>query len=161
MNLVAKQELLAEARERHDKGIESNGDDEPNQSPHGSLSSAEEPKATDGGEGENQMTATSASTEEGTAREQHKHEALNETSAPSAPSASLGEQVQEGVRVRELRKSTALEEMRKRTSSFTLPKVPSAKFTNVNDVTRGQVKSLARGSRMSDADVWRAEEVGV
>jgi len=40
--------------------------------------------------------------------------------------------------------------MRKRTSSFALPKVPSAKFTNVNDVTRGQAKSLARESRMGD-----------
>ena len=40
----------------------------------------------------------------------------------------------------------ALVELRKRTSSFALPKVPSAKFTNVKDVTRGQEKALARGA---------------
>ena len=50
-------------------------------------------------------------------------------------------------RLREERKSEALEALRKRNSSFALPKVPSAKFTNVNDVTRGQQKSLARETR--------------
>ena len=53
---------------------------------------------------------------------------------------------------REQRKHEALEELRKRTSSFALPKVPSAKFTNVNDVTRGQTKSLARAGSAAPAD---------
>ena len=51
-------------------------------------------------------------------------------------------------RLREERQQDALEALRKRTSSFALPRVPSSKFTNVNDVTRGQQKSLARAEEL-------------
>ena len=55
----------------------------------------------------------------------------------------LAEQAKQ--RLRDERKSVALEELRKRTSSFALPTVPSAKFSgHVKDVTRGQEKSRAR-----------------
>ena len=139
---AGRKELLAEARERRDMGIDSGDADEPRRAgQQGAHSSVEDHEGADGGEGKVGTT---------------------EISSPS-----LAEQVKDRVRMREVRKSEALEEMRKQTSSFALPKMSSAKFTTINDVTRSQVKSLARAERESrmrfdfDADVWREEEAEV
>lgn len=47
-------------------------------------------------------------------------------------------------RLRQERKSEALEALRKRTVSFVQPVAPQTSFLNVNDVTRGQASSLMR-----------------
>ena len=64
---------------------------------------------------------------------------------PPADEATEMALVEQGKqRLRDERRSEALDALRKRTSSVVLPSVPPTSFHNTNDVTRGQESSLAR-----------------